>query len=163
MSSESSFTESSGNVFADLGLPDAGTRSAKAELACSITTIMQERRLTQREAAGLLGIDQPKVSAITRGRLSDFSLERLLMLVSRLGMDIDITVSPNPEPSRPARMSSMARMSHWLPPSIRIVRSAPGSTSPDYSSVSEGKYCHDRRWITVTRQSPRLPNGADAA
>ena len=104
MSSESSFTESSGNVFADLGLPDAGTRLAKAELARSITTIMQERRLTQREAAGLLGIDQPKVSAITRGRLGDFSLERLLTLVSRLGMDIEITVLRNPEPSRPPRM-----------------------------------------------------------
>lgn len=104
MSSESSFTESSGNVFADFGLPDAGTRLAKAELARSITAVIQERGLTQREAAQILEIDQPKVSAITRGRLGDFSLERLLMLVTRLGMDIDIAVSPNPEPSRPPRM-----------------------------------------------------------
>jgi predicted XRE-type DNA-binding protein len=104
MSSESTFTESSGNVFADLGLADPGTRLAKAELARSITAIIQERGLTQREAARVLGIDQPKVSAITRGRLGDFSLERLLMLVNRLGMDIDIAVSPNPEPSRPPRM-----------------------------------------------------------
>jgi predicted XRE-type DNA-binding protein len=104
MSSESSFTESSGNVFADLGLPDAGTRLAKAELARSVATIIQKRGLTQREAARILEIDQPKVSAITRGRLGDFSLERLLMLVNRLGMDIDIAVSPNPEPSRPPRM-----------------------------------------------------------
>jgi predicted XRE-type DNA-binding protein len=105
MSSESSFTESSGNVFADLGLPDAGTRLAKAELARSVATIIQKRGLTQREAARILEIDQPKVSAITRGRLGDFSLERLLMLVNRLGMDIDIAVSPNPEPSRPPRMA----------------------------------------------------------
>jgi predicted XRE-type DNA-binding protein len=104
MSRESTFTESSGNVFTDLGLPDAGTRLAKAELARSITTIIQERGLTQREAAQVLEIDQPKVSAITRGRLGDFSLERLLMLVNRLGMDIEIAVSPNPEPSRPPRM-----------------------------------------------------------
>src|SRR5829696_9289962 len=104
MSSEPEFTVSSGNVFADLGLADAGTRLAKAELARSITTIIQERGLTQREAAQILEIDQPKVSAITRGRLGDFSLERLLMLVNRLGLDIDIAVSPNPEPSRPPRM-----------------------------------------------------------
>jgi predicted XRE-type DNA-binding protein len=104
MSRESTFTESSGNVFADLGLADAETRMAKAELARSITAIIQERGLTQREAAQVLEIDQPKVSAITRGRLGDFSLERLLALVNRLGMDIDIAVSPNPEPSRPPRM-----------------------------------------------------------
>jgi predicted XRE-type DNA-binding protein len=100
----STFTESSANVFADPGLPDARARFAKAELARSITAIIQERGLTQREAARVLGIDQPKVSAISRGRLGDFSLERLLMLVNRLGMDIDIAVSPNPEPSRPPRM-----------------------------------------------------------
>src|SRR5215207_5152650 len=104
MSRESTFTESSGNVFTDLGLPDARTRLAKAELARSITAIIQERGLTQREAAQVLEVDQPKVSAITRGRLGDFSLERLLMLVNRVGMDIDIAVSPNPEPSRPPRM-----------------------------------------------------------
>jgi predicted XRE-type DNA-binding protein len=104
MSRESTFTESSGNVFADLGLADADTRLAKAELARSITVIIQERGLTQREAARALEIDQPKVSAITRGRLGDFSLERLLILVNRLGMDIDIAMSPNPEPSRPPRM-----------------------------------------------------------
>ena len=104
MSNEPRFTESSGNVFADLGLPDAGTRLAKAELARSITAIIQERGPTQSEAAQVLEIDQPKVSAITRGRLGDFSLERLLILVNRLGMDIEITVSANPEPSRPPRM-----------------------------------------------------------
>jgi len=105
MSIEPRFTVSSGNVFADLGLPDAGTRLAKAELARSISAIIDERKLTQREAARLLQIDQPKVSAITRGRLGDFSLDRLLTLVNRLGMDIDITVAPNPEPSRPPRMT----------------------------------------------------------
>jgi predicted XRE-type DNA-binding protein len=95
---------SSGNVFADLGLADAGTRLAKAELARTIDLAIQERGLTQRQAADLLGIDQPKVSAITRGRLRDFSLDRLLTLVNRLGMDIDITLSPNPEPERSPRM-----------------------------------------------------------
>jgi predicted XRE-type DNA-binding protein len=97
------FTESSGNVFADLGLPDAGTRLAKAELAPDYREI-EERELTQREAAEILGIDQPKVSAITRGRLKEFSLDRLLTFVSRLGLDVEIVVSANPEPARPPRL-----------------------------------------------------------
>jgi predicted XRE-type DNA-binding protein len=104
VSDEPRFTVGSGNVFADLGLPDPDTRLAKAELARSISAIIRERGLTQREASELLGIDQPKVSAITRGRLGDFSLERLLTLVGRLGMDIDITVSPMLEPTRSPRM-----------------------------------------------------------
>lgn len=100
MGGEPTFTESSGNIFADLGLPEATTRLAKAELARSISTVIAARGLTQREAARLLQIDQPKISAITRGRLGEFSLDRLLTLVNRLGMDVAITVSPNPEPSR---------------------------------------------------------------
>jgi len=104
MSREPEFMVSSGNVFTDLGLADAGTWLAKAELARSMTAIIQERGLTQREGARVLGIDQPNVSAITRGRLSDFSLERLLTLVNCLGMNIDIAVSPNLERSPPPQM-----------------------------------------------------------
>jgi predicted XRE-type DNA-binding protein len=104
MSEEIQITESSGNVFADLQLPEPSTRLAKAELARAISLIIQERGLTQQQAADILGIDQPKVSAITRGRLADFSLDRLLTLVNRLGMDIEINVSSNPEPTRPSRL-----------------------------------------------------------
>jgi predicted XRE-type DNA-binding protein len=104
MTSEPVFIESSGNVFADFELPEPETRLAKAELARRISTRIRARNLTQREAAAILHIDQPKVSAITRGRLADFSLDRLLTLVNRLGMDIEITVSANPEPARPARI-----------------------------------------------------------
>jgi predicted XRE-type DNA-binding protein len=111
MGSEPRFTESSGNVFADLGLADAGIRLAKAELARSITAIIQERGLTQREAARTLGVDQPKVSAITRGRLRDFSLDRLLALVNRMGMDIEIKVVPNPELTRPSHLRTIPRLS----------------------------------------------------
>lgn len=104
MSKEPAFTLSSGNVFSDLGLADPETRMAKAELALRISTMIDERGLTQREAAALLGIDQPKVSAITRGRLTDFSLERLLTLVNRLGMDIEIVVTPNETSNGAGRM-----------------------------------------------------------
>jgi predicted XRE-type DNA-binding protein len=64
-------------VFADLGLAHPEDRLAKAELARRISEIIAERRLTQLEAAALLGIDQPKISALVRGRLGGFSLERL--------------------------------------------------------------------------------------
>lgn len=82
-------TISTGNVFADLGLPDPETRMAKAELALRFSTMIDERGLTQREAAALLGIDQPKVSAITRGCLTDFSLESMLTLANRLRMGLE--------------------------------------------------------------------------
>ena len=77
MNEESEVYHGSGNVFADLGLPDAEERLAKAELARQILNIITKRRLTQAQAAELLGIDQPKVSALTRGKLSGFSMERL--------------------------------------------------------------------------------------
>jgi predicted XRE-type DNA-binding protein len=95
---------SSGNPFADLGMTDPDLRLAKAKLAQKITAIMREQELTQVQLAEILGVDQPQVSRITRGRLSDFSIDKLMELVKRLNQDIEISVRQNPEPSRPARM-----------------------------------------------------------
>jgi predicted XRE-type DNA-binding protein len=86
------YTESSGNVFADLGTPRAEEALAKAELAQKIINAIRARRVTQVEAAELLGIDQPKISALTRGRLSGFSIDRLLRFLMLLGHDVKITV-----------------------------------------------------------------------
>jgi predicted XRE-type DNA-binding protein len=96
---------SSGNVFADLGLPDAKERLAKAELARRIGEIIAARRLTQVEAATLLGIDQPKVSALVRGRLQAFSLERLMRFLNVLGRDVEIVVKPKARGRRRAVLS----------------------------------------------------------
>jgi predicted XRE-type DNA-binding protein len=85
-------TESSGNVFADLGLPEPEEELAKAQLALHIRRVIMRRRLTQTAAAALMGIDQPKVSALINGRLENFSSERLMRLLTRLGQDVDITV-----------------------------------------------------------------------
>jgi predicted XRE-type DNA-binding protein len=74
-------TPSSGNVFADLNLPQADDLLAKAELAAKIIAEIQRRRLTQSHAAAILGIDQPKVSALKQGKLSGFSIERLMRLL----------------------------------------------------------------------------------
>ncbi|MBI3663867.1 MAG: XRE family transcriptional regulator [Acidobacteria bacterium] len=92
MRSKADYTVSSGNVFADLGFPNAEEMLAKAELAHKITAIIERRRLTQARAAALLGVDQPKVSALKRGRLSGFSLERLVRFLILLGRDVQIVV-----------------------------------------------------------------------
>ena len=77
--------ESIGNVFADLRLPKAGDLLAKAELAVKIVQEIERRQLTQSEAAAVLGVDQPKVSALKQGKLSGFSIERLIRFLLALG------------------------------------------------------------------------------
>jgi predicted XRE-type DNA-binding protein len=95
---------SSGNVFADLGLPQAEDLLAKAELAAKIIAEIQRRRLTQSRAAAILGIDQPKISALKQGKLSGFSIERLMRYLLLLGRDIEITVKGK------AKSRSMAKL-----------------------------------------------------
>ena len=85
---------SSGNVFADLGVPKPEEAWAKAELARKIGVLIVERKLTQAEAASLLGIDQPKISALLRGRLQGFSSDRLFRFLNALGSDVEIVVRP---------------------------------------------------------------------
>ena len=86
------YVPSSGNVFADLNLPEADDLLAKAELAAKIIAEIQRRRITQAQAAAILGIDQPKISALKQGKLSGFSIERLMRLLLLLGRDIEIKV-----------------------------------------------------------------------
>ena len=96
--------ESSGNVFADLDLPKADELLVKAELAAKIIQETERRRLTQSQAAAILGIDQPKVSALKQGRLSGFSIERLLRFLLLLGRDIEIIVKENPRSRSAAKL-----------------------------------------------------------
>lgn len=98
------FTPSSGNVFADLGLPQADDLLAKAELATKIIAEIERRRLTQTRAAAILGVDQPKVSALTQGKLSAFSIERLMRFLLLLGRDVEITVKQKPRSRSVARL-----------------------------------------------------------
>ena len=83
---------SSGNVFADLGLPEPDVELTKAQLASHIRTVVRRRCLSQTAAAALLGIDQPKVSALRNGRLANFSADRLMRFLAALGQDVEITV-----------------------------------------------------------------------
>ena len=82
--------ESSGNVFADMGVPEPEQALAKAKLAAKIAAAIDEEQLTQTEAAERLGTDQAKVSAMIRGRLDQFSTERLLQYAQAIGYDVEI-------------------------------------------------------------------------
>lgn len=104
MSTKLKMTASSGNVFEDLQVRDPDTALAKAKLAMAITRIIHYRHLTQAEAAEILGIDQPKVSKLMRGRLSEFSTERLFRYLNSLGRDIVITVKKRGLASDPGRV-----------------------------------------------------------
>lgn len=101
-------TRGSNNVFADLGLPHPEERLAKAELARAIGRVITARGLTQREAAALMGIDQPKVSHLLRGRLADFSTERLMGFLTALGRDVEIIVKTAPKSRRQGRLRVVA-------------------------------------------------------
>lgn len=94
----------SGNVFADLGRPDAETQLLKAELVTRIDRIIRERRLTQARAAELLGLSQPDVSRLLRGSFRDYSVERLLRLMTILGRDVEIVIR-KAGAGRPGRLS----------------------------------------------------------
>jgi predicted XRE-type DNA-binding protein len=86
----------SGNIFADLELPNPEERFAKAQLVHRISEIIKERKLTQTNAGTLLGIDQAKVSKLVRGRLSEFSTSTLIEYLTRLDQDVEIVVRPKP-------------------------------------------------------------------
>lgn len=85
-------TSGSGNVFADLGFDEPEEELTKAQLASHIREVIRRRRLTQVAAAVLMGIDQPKVSALLNGRLANFSTDRLMRLLTTLGQDVEIVV-----------------------------------------------------------------------
>ena len=100
----------SGNVFADLGLPNPEESLAKAELASRINEAIRQRRLTQAAAAEVLGIDQPKVSRLQRGHLTNFSVERLMHFLTLLGRDVEIVVKSVPRARRTGRIRVVERV-----------------------------------------------------
>src|ERR1700704_5845949 len=95
---------SSGNVFADLGFVDAGERQTKVRLALAINDVLQRRGLSQDKAAELLGINQPKVSALSKYRLEGFSVERLMRFLTSLNQDVEIIIRNRPRTGRPGRV-----------------------------------------------------------
>jgi len=93
--SKKTFEVGSGNVFRDLGLPNADEHLVKAQLVFKIDTIMKRRGLKQSEAAALFGVKQPDVSKMLRGDFRQFSVERLLRFLVALNHDVEIVVRPH--------------------------------------------------------------------
>ena len=108
MSPKSRVTRSSGNVFKDLGLPNPDEFLVKAELVRQISEIVDERGLTQTAAARLLGTTQPKVSAMLRGHLDGFSMERLIRFLNALNRDVEIVVREAPRGRKHGNVSIVA-------------------------------------------------------
>jgi predicted XRE-type DNA-binding protein len=96
---------STGNVFADLGLPNAGEHLVKAGLVVRIERIIRQRKLTQAVAAELMGVDQPKVSAMLAGQFRGYSVERLMRFLVALGHDVEIVVKPRKRGSADLRVA----------------------------------------------------------
>ncbi len=97
-----------GNVFADLGYPDATERQAKLRLAYALNQVLEQRKLTQADAAKVLRVTQPKVSALRHYKLAGFSVERLMTLLTALDQDVDIVIKRKPRSRRAARISVVA-------------------------------------------------------
>lgn len=95
MSNRKKYETGSGNVFKDLGLPNAEEHLVKAQLVFKIDKIMKDRGLKQVEAAGLFGVRQPDVSKLLRGEFRQFSVERLLRFLVALDQDVEIVVKPH--------------------------------------------------------------------
>lgn len=99
---------SSGNVFADIGVAEPVEALAKADLARRVSSIIKHRHLTQKEAAKLLHVDQPKISRLVRGQLNDFSLEKLMFFLMKLDRDIEIKIKKRPRARSESRLAVCA-------------------------------------------------------
>ena len=101
-------TRGTGNVFADLGFPDAAERQAKLRLAYALNQVLEDRKLSQADAAKLLGVTQPKVSALRHYKLAGFSVERLMNLLIAVDQGVEIVIRPKPRSRKVGRISGIA-------------------------------------------------------
>jgi predicted XRE-type DNA-binding protein len=102
---EIAIEKGSGNVYADLGFPDSEDMLIKAQLVTKIAEIIQQRRLTQAQAAKLLRLTQPKISRLLRGEFRGISERRLLQCLTRLGRDVQIIVKQTPQQRTEGRLT----------------------------------------------------------
>lgn len=101
-------TRGTRNVFADLGFPDAAERQSKLRLAYALNQVLEDRKLSQADAAKALRVSQPKVSALRNHKLAGFSVERLMNLLTALDQDVEIMIRRKPHSRRVARISVVA-------------------------------------------------------
>lgn len=96
--------ESSGNIFEDLGFPDAEEAQAKSKLAIEIFLIIKAKKLTQKQAAKIMKTDQPHVSDILKGKLASFTIDRLIRFLLALGKDVEIKIKKPKTKKHPPRI-----------------------------------------------------------
>lgn len=101
-------TRGTGNVFADFGFPDAAERQAKLRLAYALNQVLEASKLSQVDAAKVLGVTQPKVSALRHYKLAGFSVERLMNLLTALDQDVESVIRRKPGSRQAARISVVA-------------------------------------------------------
>lgn len=101
-------TPSSGNVFADLELPDADETKLKSDLVIQIRGLIDAKGWTQTEAAEMIGLTQPQVSQLMRGHVAGFSIDRLFTIITRLGHTVEVRISPDEAAPRDAHMRLVA-------------------------------------------------------
>ena len=135
-------TRGTGNVFADLGFPDAAEREAKMRLAYALNQVLDGRKLSQADAAKVLGVTQPKVSALRHYKLAGFSVERLMNLLTALDQDVEIVIRPKPRSRKVARIS------------VASIRLANGTETKGHSSTAQ--IVHERQ----TPSARSTPQGA---
>jgi predicted XRE-type DNA-binding protein len=95
----------SGNIFADLGLPDADTHFLKAQIVSEIYRLTNERKLTQAKAGKLMGITQPEVSRMFKGQFREYSVDRLMGFLTGFDRDVEIVVRPHRKDGQPGRIT----------------------------------------------------------
>jgi predicted XRE-type DNA-binding protein len=98
----------SGNIFADLGLPDAGTHLLKAQIMSEIYRLANERKLTQGEAGKLMSISQPEVSRMFKGHFREYSIDRLMGFLTSFDRDVEIVVKPHKRAGKAGRITFSA-------------------------------------------------------
>jgi predicted XRE-type DNA-binding protein len=100
----------SGNIFADLGLPDADTHFLKAQIVSEIYRLTNERKLTQARAGKLMGISQPEVSRMFKGNFREYSIDRLMRFLTSFDRDVEIVVKPRGKRGKGGRITFTAAL-----------------------------------------------------
>ncbi len=137
-------TRGTANVFADLGFPDGAERQAKLRLAYALNRVLEARKLSQADAAKVLGVTQPKVSALRHYKLAGFSVERLMNLLTALDQDVEIVIRRKPRSRKSARITVVAEQMTLKP------KATPGQrrsfTSARRRAVARLRKGLDLRW-----------------
>jgi predicted XRE-type DNA-binding protein len=105
MTRKSKIEAGSGNIFADLGLPDAGPHFLKAQIVAEIYRLAAAKKLTQAQVGKRLGISQPEVSRMFKGHFREYSIERLMAFLASFGRDIEIVVRPRSKSGKVGRIT----------------------------------------------------------